>query len=147
MLTRCGIDAAAARVVDIIEHGIAHLHLGIGEPVLGLGIGGVEAGGIGQLVVGGGEAVIVGLADLGDDGLGAIGQAVVVDPQQRLVGNQIIFDQRVLLRLAHAGIAGFVGELGLHADAHGLFLVDEIGRPVRLGGEGRQPSRGREQQP
>ena len=142
-----GIDAAAARVVDIIEHGIAHLHLGIGEPILGLGIGGVEAGGIGQLVVGGGEAVIVGLADLGDDGLGAGGQAVVVDPQQRLVGNQIIFDQRVLLRLAHAGIAGFVGEQALHADAHGLFLVDEIGRPVRLGGVCRQAGRSREQQP
>ena len=141
------LDAAAARVFGIVEHGIADLHLGIGKPVARLGIGGVEAGGIGQGVIGGGEAIIVGLADLGHDLLGALGQAVLIDPEQRLVGNQIIFDQRVLLRLAGGRVAGLCGKPALHADAQGFVLVDEARGPVRLGRVARQADSRRHKQP
>ena len=55
------IDAAAAGVIGVIEHGKADLDLGVGKPVGGFCIGGVEAVSLGQRVVRGAKAIIVGL--------------------------------------------------------------------------------------
>ena len=46
-----GIDAAPARVARIAEHGEAKLDLGVGEPIRGGRVMGVEAGGLGQTIV------------------------------------------------------------------------------------------------
>ena len=69
------LDASAAGVLGIVQHRVAHLRLRIGEPVFGVGIGGVERRGIGQRVIRRAQAVVVGLGDLGHHELGALGRA------------------------------------------------------------------------
>jgi len=141
------LDATAARILGVVEHGIADLHLGVGDPVTRLGVGGIEAGGIGQGVIGGGEAIVVGLADLRHDLLGALGEAVLIDPEERLLWHQVIFDQGVLLRLVGGRVAGLCGKPALHADAQSFLLLYEARRSVRFSRVARQADSRRHKQP
>ena len=138
------IETAAARVAGVVEHGIADLDLGVGEPVIGFGVGCVELIRLGQRVVGRAQSIVVGLGDLAHGRLGAVVQALVVDPQQRLIGHRVIVEKRELLGLARPSL---LRELALHRDAERLFLRDELGRPVRLGRDGGQAQPARRDQP
>ena len=126
------IETAASRVARVVEHGIADLDLGIGQPVIGFRIGCVELVRLGQRIVGCAQPVVVGLGDLAHGRLGAVVEALLVDPQERLIGHRVIVEKRELLGFARRSL---LRELALHRDAERLFLRDELGRPVRFGCE------------
>src|SRR5680860_1139702 len=80
-------------------------------------------------VIGGTEPIVVGLGDLGRDGLAARGQTALVDPQEAPIRHRIILGKRDLLgRVTH----GLGSELVLDGDSDRFRLGDELGRALRL---------------
>ena len=92
-----GLDPAAARVASIIEHGVANSDLRVGEPLGGIAARGIEPVERRKRVVARAQAIIVGLLDLGDDGLAALGQSVLIDPERMLFRRRVELDERALL--------------------------------------------------
>ena len=67
------VDAAAARVMRIIQHGEVDLDLGLGELTDGLIAARVKCVELGERIVGAAKAIFVSLGDLFDNGLAALG--------------------------------------------------------------------------
>ncbi len=123
------IEPAAAGIVAIVEHGMADLDLGIGEPIDGVACLRIEARHVRELVVRCAKPVVVGASDLGHHRLAAVGQAVPVYPEKLLIGNGVVLDESSLfVLLVLAGGGEFRGELVLHGDADRLGPADERGR-------------------
>ncbi len=136
------IEPAPACIVRIVEHGEADLDLGVGKPLRGIRRARIEARDVGQLVVRGAETVIVGLPDLVHHGFAARGQAILVDPEQLLAGDGVIFDKRALLvGLVLARFLEFRRQAVLDRDADGLGAGDERARCFRLDSESRHTQR------
>ena len=131
-------DAAAPGVTGISQHREADLDLGVGEP---FGVARLFAG-FGKLVVGGPQAVLVGLADLLHHRFGAVVEPILIDPEETVLGHGIIFDEGPLLGLpCLAGIGEFGRELLLNGGADRLGAADQGIRRLRFGGKGRQRQR------
>src|SRR5262245_65197943 len=76
-----GLDPPATRVASIVEYGVADLDLRIGERLGGSAARGIDPVEGRKRIVARTQAIVVGLLDLGNDGLAALGQSVLIDPE------------------------------------------------------------------
>ena len=87
----------------------------------------------GKAIVGGPQAVFVGLADLLDHRFGAVVEPILIDPEEAVLGHGIIFDEGPLLGLPRlAGIGEFGRELFLNGGADRLGAADQGVRETQV---------------